>query len=276
MPNMRIITTNLADTATTYTATNAGTNAVAANMKTEYKSQAYRTSGLSTVFTLGWTTGVNINCVVLPCTNLSKLATIRVTSSTNGYDSGTVSACPNTTISDFSGANVNTFPYGGLSKTAVWFTATQSNITNLAITLTDTALSGTNGGNSAGYIDCSRIICGTYWQPSYNASKEGLSINTVDSTQTSRNDAGDLLAEKGFVYDQLQFNLDILTDTDRNTLIGLMKNLGTYKNLLISLFPEGNASSNEQTYMVYGKRENSTINYILPGFSSHSMNITGW
>jgi hypothetical protein len=275
MPNMRIITTNLADTATTYTASNPGTNAVVANMKTEYKSQAYRTSGLSTTFNLQWTTAVTLNCVVLPCTNLSKLATIRVTT-TGGFDSGAnVLACPNTTISDFTNANVNTFPYGGLSKTAVWFSTTQT-VTNMSIILTDTALNGSNGGNGAGYIDCSRIICGTYWQPSYNASKDGLSINIVDSTQTTRNDAGDLLAEKGFVYDQLQFNLGILTDTDRNTLIGLMKNLGTYKNFLISLFPEGNASANEQTYMVYGKRENSTINYILPGFNSHSMNITGW
>jgi hypothetical protein len=275
MPNMRIITTNLADTATTYTATNPGTNAVVANMKTEYKSQCYRTTGLTTTYTLGWTTGVTLNCVVLPCTNLSKLATIRVTT-TGGYDSGTLSACPNTTISDFATANVNTFPYGGLSKTAVWFATTQTGVTSLSIALTDTALSGSNGGNAVGYIDCSRIICGTYWQPTYNASKNNLSINVVDSTQISRNDAGDLLAEKGFVYDQLQFSLDILTDTDRNTLIGLMKNLGTYKNFLISLFPEGNSSANEQTFMVYGKRENSTISYILPGFSSHSMNITGW
>jgi hypothetical protein len=275
MANLRIVTTNLVDTATTVSASSTATGSSASYLTTEYKSQAHRSQGTTVTYTINWSgTGVSqsINCIVLPCTNLTKTATIAVT--VGGYSMSAVTACPNTTIADFTTPNVNTFAYGGYSKTAVWLPNTQtvSTAQNVTITLTDAS-------NPAGYIDCSRIVCGLYWQPTYNASKNNLSISVLDSTQVQRTDAGDLIAERGFVYEQLQFSLDILTDADRDRLLAVTKSLGTYKNFTTCIFPDSSATANtanEQAFLIYGKRDNAPLNYILPGFSSHSMQITGW
>ena len=100
-------------------------------------------------------------------------------------------------------------------------------------------------------------------------------LTVSDTSTTTRNDAGDLISEQGFVHDQLQLNLSVLTDTDRDNLLGITRRRGVSQNILVSVFPD-NRTATELAYLVYGKRSNSSINYIIPGFTSSSLEITGW
>lgn len=279
MPNMRIIYNNVADSATITADNTAGTNE-AANLKTDYKGQVHRSTGTTVTYTLTWAAGQSIGGIVLPCTNLSSQATIRVRlytgSYTQSFDSGTIAACPNTSLEQWPAPrDANIFAYGGLSKTSMWWNSVNNSITKIDITLTDTST------NSPGYIDCSRVICGTYWQPTYNVSRDGLDITITDSSGASRTDSGDLISEQGFVYDELSLNLELLTDSDRDTLVGIMRRIGTRKNIAVCVFPENTGTAipnntSQQIYTVYGKRDNNSLNYVLSGFNSHQIKITGW
>lgn len=279
MPNLRVIYQNLADMATITADSTAGTY-VATNLQTDLKSQFHRSVGTTVVYTLTWTTPQTVSAVVLPCTNLTATATIAVqllSSTDNVAYSNIVTqtatlAAASTRISEFAAPTGNLFAYGAVTKTAHWFDQAYNNVKRVIITLVDTAQA--NAG-MPGFIDCSRVICGHYWSPTYNASREGLVLTVSDTSTTSRNDAGDLIAEQGFVHDQLQLNLGVLTDTDRDTLLGITRRRGVSQNILVSVFPE-NRTANELAYLVYGKRSNSSINYTIPGLSSTSLEITGW
>jgi len=275
MANVRIIYNNVAESASSISASTTVSNGLSANtLATNSKSLAHRSTGTTVTYTLTWSSAQQINGIVLPATNLSSTATISVL--INGTTTiSAVNACQNTTLDSYPGVkNVNSFPYGGLSKTALWFSTTYS-VTTLAITLTDTGKTSLGNPVYPSYIDCSRIICGKYWEPSLGVSKEGLEITISDTTQTTRSDAGDLYSDRGNIYDQLNFNLAVLDKTDREELIKIMKYVGSYRNIAVSIFPEGN-NRNEQDYLIYGKRETSGIGYLVHNFYSNSFSITGW
>lgn len=274
MANVRIIYSDAAERATI--SAGAGQSATGHDpnsLKTNTKSLAHRSSSTTITYTLNWSTPEQINCVILPATNLSSTATITVSSGGTTY-ANAVPACASTPLDGHTGSkNVNSFPYGGLSKTAVWFSSTPT-LSSLNITLTDTNKAAL--GYPA-YIDCSRIICGKYWEPQYGVDKDGLELTIGDTTQTSRSDAGDLYSDRGTIHEQLNFNLGVLTKSDKEELIKLLRIVGTYKNIAVSIFPETNTNTrNEQDYIIYGKRETSGISYLVHNFYRNSFSITGW
>lgn len=282
MANVRIIYDDAAERTTTITAATSASGYDPLSLKTNTKSLAHRSNSTSVIYTLNWASDETINGIILPATNLSSASTISVVAKNSAgtaiytHNAGTaVNACINSTLDSYPGIkNVNSFPYGGLSKTAIWFTNTPTNVRSLEITLNR----GTNPtANPAypSYIDCSRIVCGKYWEPTIGVDKDGLEITINDTTQTSRSDTGDLLTDRGTIYDQLNFNLGLLTKTDREELINILKSVGNYKNIAVSVFPEGN-TRNEQDYIIYGKRETSSISYLVHNYYSSSFSITGW
>lgn len=274
MPNLRIIHNNAADRATVAASTTAG-SLVAANMQSDIKGKVHRSTGLSVSYTLTWANAETIGGIALPCTNLSSAATIRVqlysdtAGNTQIADSGTISAGASVPElwDQTQPINANTFAFGGYSKTAVWFSTQYTTARRCVITLTDTS------ANTAGYIDCSRLVIGKYWEPTYNA-ENGINLQITDTSQTSRSEAGDLLVDRNTVYESLSFNFTLLPEADRAQLNKIIKYAGASKNILVCLFP-GDANT-QQDYMVYGKRSNSSIVYRLFSFYDHSMEITGW
>jgi hypothetical protein len=278
MANVRIIYDDAAERVSSITAATSASGYDPITLKSNTKSLAHRSSSTSVTYTLTWSSAQSINGLILPATNLSSSATISV--SVNGISSSSISACPNTTLDSYLGIkNLSSFPYGGLSKVAYWWPSLQS-VTTLGITLTDTnrtsnATAIATGYAYPNYIDCSRIVCGKYWEPSIGVSKTGLELTINDTTQTSRSDTGDLFSDRGTIYDQLSFNLDVLTKTDREELIKLLKTVGNYKNLAVSIFPDLN-SRTEQDYLIYGKRETSSISYLIHNYYSSNFSITGW
>jgi hypothetical protein len=189
----------------------------------------------------------------------------------------TIAACTNSPIRDLTTAPAPTgslFQLGVLSKAAYWFPTNIANVRSMRITISD-------AGNPATTIDCARIVCGPYWQPTYNASRDGLTLGVTDTSQNSRTDAGDLVSDRGFLHDELSLNLSLLTNTDRDNLLQLTRTVGVNKNILVSVFPtdynaSGPNNTTEQQYTVYGKRSNNQFNYVINGFGSSNLQITGW
>lgn len=273
MPNLRLIYSNEADSATITASTTAG-SLVASNMQNDYKGKVHRSTGTSVTYTCTWASAKSIGGVALPATNLTGSSTIRVRLYSTGgtvliADSGTLYACPGSSIELWNWnmpLNANAFIFGGASKTAVWFESHYS-ADKIVIDLVDST-------NSAGYIDCSRIVAGAYWEPTYNISN-GLNVSVSDTSETNRNDSGDLLSVRGSIYDYLEFDFDVLLETDKTNLMQILRKVGTSKNILISVFPSAN-SIMEQTHIIYGKRNNNSISTKLYGIYSHSMQIEGW
>ena len=170
MSNLRIIYDNVADRATSLTASTTAGSLLASNMQNDTKGIVHRSTGLTVVYTLTWTNLTTVGGVGLPATNLSADSTIRVqlysdtACTTQLADSGTIYACPGNTLETWNWTlplNANAFAFGGLSKSSCWFTNHYA-VRGCKITLTDTS------ANTAGYIDCSRLVVGPYWEPKQN------------------------------------------------------------------------------------------------------------
>jgi hypothetical protein len=278
MSNMRIVYDNVANTTSQLTASTTSGTLVAANLLTELKGQVHRSTGTSVTYTARWTANQRVGCVALPCTNLTATATMRVRlfSDTNATvlvsDSGTGIAVPGFNLDPKlwpTARNANSFAFGGGVKAVRWFTAQPTNIRAVVIDLVDT-------NNPAGYIDCSRLVIGDYWSPTYNI-QNGVQLEVVDNSETSRRDSGDLVTDRSFVYDNLSFDFSLLTDTDKNNLLRIVRNVGTHDNIFVSLFPDDPSATTEHDSAIYGKRSaSSAVTYQLFSYYAHQMQLTGW
>jgi len=275
--NVRIIYRNAADTATSLAASTTAGTLVAAYMQNDYKGQAHRSTGLSVTYTLTWTDGESVGGIVLPASNLSGASTIRVRlySDTAGTtllaDSGTLYASPGPTLGaqDWSQPlNANAFAYGGVSKTQVWFSQHYA-AKCCVVDLVDTA------ANTAGYIDCARLVVGAYWEAAYNASY-GAAADHEDTTENERNDAGDLRADLGTQHDTLTFDLDHLAEADRATARRIATTAGTHRNIVVSLIAGDGEAVAEADFLIYGKRANAAVSARMPLVYANRFDIKGW
>lgn len=276
MPNMRIVYDNLINSASVVASTTSG-GLLANNLKNDLKSSVHRSSGTSVTYTLTWTTNQTIGCVALPCTNLTATAAmqVRMFSDVNRTmlvaDSGIALAVPGFNLDPKlwpTARNVNSFAYGGGVKAVRWFTTKPANVRAITIDIIDTS-------NPAGYIDCSSIVVGDYWSPTYNI-QNGVQFDVVDDSETTRRDSGDLITDRSFMYDTLSFDFSLLPDSDKNTLIKIIRSVGTHDYLFVSLLPQDNSAITESESSIYGKRSNSSVTYQLYGYYAHQMQLTGW
>ena len=273
MANIRIIYDDISTRTSSIVASNTAAPTSINNVLTEFKGQAHRSTGLSVTYTLNWSSLHTVGGISLPATNLSIEATIRVRAYNGAAllaDSTTLYACPGTDLELWNWSvplNANAFIFGGASKTAVWF-SNQVACNIIVIDLIDTA------ANTAGFIDCSRIIVGAYWEPKYNVSNN-INVTIADTSSTNRNESGDLISNRSVIYDQISFDFSVLLEADKLMLSQILRKVGTSRNILVSVFPDNN-STLEQNHIIYGKRANSTINTELFGIYRHSMDIEGW
>ncbi len=276
MSNLRILWDNAADRATSLLADSTAGSLVAANMQNDLKGKVHRSAGTSVTYTLTWTNGESIGAVVLPCSNLSGDATVRV----RGYDAtvggtllvdgGTVAAAPGLNLGMWNWSqpiNANAFSYGGVSKTQVWL-GTHYPIKRLVIDLVDT-------GNDAGYIDCARIVAGAYFEATYNPSY-GAAVDYVDTSENSRNDAGDLRSDLGTRHDTLTFDLDYMPEVDRAEMLRIVRAVGVSRNVVISVLPDDVDPTLSQDFCIFGKLSNSAVVARMPNIYSKRFDVEGW
>lgn len=278
MPNLRIVYDNKADFPSSISASSTSGNLYISNTQTEYKTQIHRSIGSSVTYTLTWETGITVGCVGLPATNLTPDSTVQVklysttTATTLVADSGQLLAAPGLDLEMWDWAaplNVNTFSYGGLAKTTVWFDNQVENVKRCEIILNDT------GPQSAGYIDCAKIIVGSFWSPEFNL-EAGFEMGIVDTSNISRTDSGSLVADRGILHEFIRFDFSLLPEANRAQLTNILRKIGTSKNFLVSLLPNNENSSAEQDFIIYGKRTNNSFSNRVYSYYGHSMELIGW
>lgn len=270
--NLRIISQNLVDySSTTITASSSATACPATNLTKDAKSLVWRsgTSSTTSVKVMLVITNVSnsIGAVVLPFTNLSSTANIRIRGYTGTaptlsgtvdapiatnlgtlvFDSGTVLASPYATLDVWNGSTQvsgsNSYAYGGGVYGRVWLSS-QYVCTSLLIEITDT--------NPNKYIEVSRLVIGPYWSPKFNTSF-GLSSSMIDLSTSNRTSSGDLVLTRGPRHSTLKFDLNWLTPIDRQAFSNIIKYSGISKPLLISLFPNNSDDYyREKDHQIYG------------------------
>ena len=252
--NLRIIYNNIADNTTTLVAINSDTGYSISNTKKDTKGLVWRsTSGnTSSTIDLSWNTSQSISSVVLPYTNLSSTATIRIRIYSDSlfanviYDSGTslavLAVLPNYNAG-ITGVNYR-YSFGGGSYVRKYIPQID-NCKALKIDIVDT-------NNTDGFLEISRIIAGTYWSPKYNT-EYGLSVGISDSSNKYRTQTGNLITDIGTSSKTLSFNLSYMDNNDRDVLFSIIKSIGTKKSIHISLFPEDSDTTKELIYQVYGR-----------------------
>lgn len=276
MANLRVVFDNAIHRAATLTATQNVAGLPISNVLTDYKSEIWRSIAVTSVsITMTWPDPPEtIGCVVLAHTNLTSTALVNVALYDQTADgvpdqqSGYQNAAAGVNFGDFVWGSqplgVNSYAYGGASYAVIYVPRFAAR--KVTITITDTL-------NPAGYLEVGRIIVGDYWEPTYNA-EAGVTLGVADLSKNERTDAGDLRTDRGTQHKTLSLDLNYLTQADKNTFYGIMRN-GIYRPLFVSVTPESpDDIFGEQMYQLYGKMSKATsLKYQLLGQFSTQLEL---
>lgn len=250
--NLRIIYNNLVDASTVTVSTGATASNFSVNsLKNDIKGLVWRSTSTTASLTFQLAASSSVSSVIFPFCNFSKTAQITVKLYTNTADSTpvltkTVTAAPFTALSQTAWSTlplgVNSYGFGGGTYARCYVTPT--NCQKVIVDITDT-------NNTAGYLEISRAIIGTYWAPTYNT-EYGLSAGLTDTSQATRTESGNLVVTNDAVYKTLNFNLSYLVASDRDNLITILRSVGTKRSIFVSLFPEDTEVDREGLYQIYG------------------------
>lgn len=269
---MRLIYNNLADIATI-----AADNTIAGvttNLQNNRKSSVHRAS-TSVTYTLTWTTAQLINAIALPATNLVAGSTIQVrlySGNAGNYTlitggSKSIPAATDRSIvlpGNVPVPNYTHFSLGGATKTSVWFPSITTASTKVEIILTN-----------AHAIDCSRIVCGKYWEPKRQVSR-GITTGIQDSSEISATRNGDTYINTTYTRESIAFELQYFDDLDRRELLNIFRTWGSNNFVYVCVFPDETNSELMQTYSIYGRNSDLSMQYDIVGFYTTSLNIESW
>lgn len=252
MSNMRIIYDNAATRSTLTASSTAGT-LVAANMLNEQKTNVWRAIGTSATLTMSWPAVEQIAAIVLPYTNLTPAATIRVrgytlpTDSVPAIDTGAVPACPAAAVAvrqwSGVGSGANAYAYGGGACARCWFASAA--VRKIVVDIVDTS-------NPDGYIEAAHVVAGAYWSPVRNP-EYGAALELIDGSQNYRTDSGNLLSDIGTRSSKLSLQLGEMDAADRKALINILRLNGTVYPVFVSLLPDVSDAELERDHQIYGK-----------------------
>jgi len=273
MANMRIIYNNLIDLASSITASTTATGFSTNNLKTNQKNSVHRNTGISGVtYTITWTSDQAIDCVALPATNLVDGATIKVLLYDNANEiigeTSTLQACSGRNVLLQNGStrpNYTDFIFGGATKTSVWFNRTYTTVRKIEIILV----------NGTSTIDCSRIVCGKYWESSQQVEK-GITLGTNDSSEIITTRSGNTYIDKKAITETMGFNLGFINNTDRATLLSIFRTIGISGFMYICIFPDNTNPELTQSYSIYGRNQANSLEYAVHNFYNTSLDIIGW
>lgn len=272
MSNLRIIYENLADSATiTADTTSAGFSVL--NLKNTQKTSVHRSTGNTVAYTLNWSTPQQLNAFALPATNLVAGATIRVQGYTDQTDASLVfdtgaplPACKDRSIVIYGKTaqpSYVDFGFGGATKTSVWLSQIAT-VSRVLITVTNSFP-----------IDCARLVVGKYWESSRQASR-GIEVGFQDSSEISTTRSGNTYEDRKPIQETLRFDLEYISDLDRQQVQKIMRSWGSSGLLYVCLFPDNSNSETTQTYSIYGRNVVSSIQYQFYKLYGTSMDLTSW
>jgi len=265
MANLRIVYDNAADRATVTASSTAGSLGTA-NLKTNTKSEVWRSTAASATLKAEWSEPEVVGCVALPFCSLTSTATIRVRGYTNAddvtalFDTGEKLACPYAPFGSWDWGlqplGVNAYSFADSAYGVIWFERLP--VRKLVIDIQD-------ADSTLGYIEASRLVAGSYWSPQYNATGEPQ-LTPYDTSKHERSDAGDLKTDIGIKYNGLTFDLGVLAPVDRDRVWQILKANGMSRPVFVSLSPQSGDVMQEQMYQLYGKlTRTSALTYKFMG-----------
>jgi len=219
-------------------------------LQQDIKSRVWRsTATTSQTITATWGTAVDISAVALAFTNLSAGSTVQIKLYTNSgdgspvYDSGTLSV-------DFAYDPPTGFTTIGLAAFAYGSGTYFSSLFALQ-TVEKMEVIIVSSGNTDGYIEVSRLICGEAYTPQVGASY-GAQISYEDSSQKILTDSGDVFIHRGTVKKSLSFNLGFMSPVDKYGISNLIKNRGASGPVFVSMYENSTNPEERQSFMAYG------------------------
>lgn len=253
MANLRVVYENAADSATLSASTTAGSLA-ASNLLTDIKSEVWRSTGPTATLTATWAAGELVGMVAFPFCSLSSGATIRVRAYTNMADATPVldtgvqmaAEAPPFDVWGWGSEplGVNAYAYGGAAYGCVWL--------NTIVAVKKIVIDIDDSSNPLGYIECSRLVTGSYWEPVYNA-EYGVEVGAGDLSKHERSDAGDLRTDRGAIYKTMSLDLNYMPAADRNAMWRILRGNGMSRPVYLSLVPKAQDAFEEQMFQIYGK-----------------------
>jgi hypothetical protein len=252
--NIRIMYENLADTASSLIASSTAGSLVASNLLSDIRTRVHRSTATTVSYTLQWPVAKIVNMAAVAFTNLTSTATMRVrcytepTDSIPVLDTGNVLACGYVPLGLFGwGAQpigVNAFRYVGGAYGRVYFALTSCKM--MVVTLDDPT-------NSMGYIEASRLITGSYWEPDSNPGW-GLELKAHYDSEHEISEAGDVRTERRAIRRGLEMELSwIKSEIDQQRFYELMIGTGKNRPIFVSLFPMAANPALEQRFQMYAK-----------------------
>jgi hypothetical protein len=278
MANLRILYNNVADLAT-ITASTTASGFAASNMQNAQKTSVHRSTGNTVTYTLLWAglgNSQRVNGIALPATNLNDNDIIQVKlyddwrwpASGNLVVSSNTTACSGRSTLLQGGettTNYTQFSFGGASKTSIWFPQVYT-IHRIEITLTSTSVS---------QIDCSRIVCGEYWEPTRQVDR-GIELGFTDQSEITTTRSGNTYVDRKPIVETMNFQLQYLVEADRTTFMRIMRSWGTTGLIYACVFPDNTNPELTQAYSIYGRNQTNALQYQFAGYYSSSVQLNSW
>ena len=157
------------------------------------------------------------------------------------------------------------FSFGGATKTSIWLPTTYQ-LKKLVITLTSTTVTA---------IDCARLICGTYWESTRQASN-GIQLGYEDLSEITTTRSGNTYEDRKPISETMQFDLEYLPDADRKQLQTLMRSWGSSALIYYCIFPSNTNPELTQSYSIYGRSNSNSLQYQFFSFYNTNLDIKSW
>lgn len=256
---MRIINTNDLDSADTLTATSEASGFLIANIQDNIKTKTWRSTDLTAqTITATWTAARLIGGFAAVFTNLIAGSTIQVKLYTlvgdgsPAYDSG----AKNITFaypapSGFTTINSTSFAYGGGNHYSFFFPEISAEKIQVIVN---------SSGNPDSFMEISRLTAGSAWSPEKKAPSYGVSIAFDDTTNNIRLESGDQVSERNPMSRVMRFDINFMTQADKQQLNTIMRSNGVSVPVFVSLQPSNSSAENELSTQIFGRFQ--------PNFSS--------
>jgi len=118
---------------------------------------------------------------------------------------------------------------------AHYIATTQTSIRSFKITIAP-------GTSDAAYYEIGRLSIGEYIQPAIGISKNH-GLTWEETTKQFRTGGGTLRSDQGIPYRKFEFDISVMSETDRVELQHQLRDVGKRKDFFISLFPDNSGTS---------------------------------
>lgn len=248
---MRVVSDNIADRGTVA----AGSVAItAAYLISDEKTEAWRSvaSTTSTNVSVSWPTAESVSMVAFPLCNFSPTAAITVQLYSDTAGTVLVYTSPSTLCSASAAIKVagltltqsaSAYNYLGGTSVVVYFPL-RTDVKKVVINIADAS-------NLQGYLEAARLVVGAYYTPDHDA-EVGATMTPLDTTTTTRSDAGSLKREIGTKSKNITFDLATMQASDRQNIWRIVSYCGTAYPVWVSLYPENTDKNLEHAYTIYG------------------------